>query len=423
MKKRRKIFYLTKVIVFRLHSQKQIKIFQEVSMKNITKIVAFFLLVCLCLPLFSCSDGTMDSDGTDNIGTDDVEPREPEYVEGSMDGIVFDDIYYYKTNRGFLRYYDLTDIEAGSFSANSDPLVDGTHSGNPASVAGSFFVVSPKLTDENNGNHVLIVLNNAYLDYARLYTYDLSANKATFLSEEISKNVQSLDVYEDKIIYTINNGNEGWDIYIIDDDGKNHIMKDNSRKAMYRVVTVYNDRIYYVDERLGILYSDSLTFDDEQKLFSIGVTSIYPFIVDGYIVYAPPNPSYVEYEGRRYIGYDLYRRPLDDIEEKELMLENVCGARLCGDRFFYVFTEPYRNTESIVSYMPSLYEYSFETDETRKLYDLNGTKRTRAWQVISEDWLVLIDIDYSTGDTFQTRTDTTIVLNLATGEETVLPEE
>ncbi len=402
-------------------------------MKNITKIVAFFLLVCLCLPLFSCSDGTVDTDGTSgedgangsNNAGNSFSSMEPVCTVGYRDGIIYEDMYFYiKLRGGILKYYDLTDIESGSYNVNTDPLVEDLYS-NPAALGRGYFAISPELTAENNGIPVLIIAkmrSENSIDKLFIYSYNTATNDADAIFECEDANIQTLHLYGDTIVFTTNNGDKGYDIHRVDIDGDNYVKKEN-KKSLYYTSTVYDDRIYYTDDKTNTLYSASLMLDDEQKLFSVNTVSVIPFIVDDYIYYAKPAVKYVEYEERKHIAYTVCRRHLSDLSKEEVFMENIFALVRRGNKLFFSYTEPRRITEGIVAVYSPLYEYSFETGEKRQLYDLSGTLKDRSWIVINEDYVVFVDIDYSTGDTFQTRTDTTIVLNLATGEETVLPEE
>ncbi len=389
------------------------------------KINFSFVLLCfaLLLLLSSCKEG--ESNDTSSVTKDSVEF---ECVIGdSWNGVIYEDILYYTTRHGILRYYDLANTEAGSFPLNSDPLADGSVK-DPSFVGGGFYAVSPKLTKENDGNHVLIyaqrygekdIGGSAF----RLMKYDTLTNTTVKILDKIDIMMQSMLLYGDTVVFTVNNEKKGWDIYRVDIDGENYVKKDNPRKAQYRAVTIHGDRIYYADEKSGKLYSSSLMLDDEKELFSTNVSQIWPFIVDGYIYYASPKVNYVEYDGIKYPSYTLCRRPLDDLSKEEMFMENLSSVVRRGDKLFFDYTELRYVTETALDYSSPLYEYSFETGETRQIFDLSGTLKDRVWTVVGEDHIVFTEIDYSTGNTPQTRGQETIVHNLMTGEETVLPME
>ncbi len=385
-------------------------------MKKILKIILIQLLVLIQLMLFSCNSeviGTVDTDSSDDSENVSVS-IDPVCTRGDMQGVFFGDIYYYRTRHDELRYYDLTDIESGSYSVSADTLSE-------YGVQGDFLAVSPELTAKNSGNPVLVILENCGSDFGRLFTYNTGNNKTTIIKDEVDPYVQSLHLYGETVIYTTNNGKEGYDLHVIDINGDNYIKKENNRKCQYSVSTVHEDRIYYADRRTGMLYSNSLMFDDEQSLFSCNTMQITPFIVDDYIYYADAAVKKVKFESMTFMSYTLCRRPLDDLTKEEVFMENLSSAVRRGDKLFFDYTEPRYVTETVLDYSSPLYEYSFETGETRQIFDLSGTLKDRVWTVVGEDHIVFTEIDYSTGLTFQTRTDTTMIHDLATGEEWQIP--
>ncbi len=392
-------------------------------MKNMLKLLLILLLGMLILT--SCGQHKVDDPVEEGSG---IAETEPECVIGdSWYGVVYEDTFYYTTNRGIIRFIDLSDPNAGSFPLNSDVL-SGGETNDAGFTGGGFFAVSPKLTRENDGNHVLIFAQG-YRDGKmaeksfRLMAYNTKTNSVSKIADGIDRMMQSLLLYDDTIVYTVNNEKNGWDIYRVGVDGDDHIKKDNPKKANYIVVTVYGDRIYYVNEKSGMLYSSSLMLDDEREHFRVNAVQILPFVADGYIYYASTKINYTLLEDRKYAGFDIYRRSLEELSEEELFLENVSGGWFRGGKLFFSYNEPRRVTETRADNFTVLNEFSFDTGKTNEIYDLSGTTKTRSWIAMTEKYVIFNEIDYSTGDTVESRTKAMIVHNLATGEETVLPVE
>ncbi len=360
----------------------------------------FTLLLAVLLPLVlvSCNTAPVESPidtGTDsalgegNASGDSNVSIDPVCTVGQMDRLIYGDTFYFLRNLLMdIYYYDLTDIEAGTFPVNPDPLIEDEvmESGkginaNPACVSGNFFAVSPELTAKNGGIPVILLFQKNYNDNgeetAHLYKYNTATSKTTLLCNETSTMLQSMHLYGDTVVFTVNEEKKGWNIYRVSVDGEDFVKKDNPKRANYRVVTVYGERIYYVDEKTDTLYSCSLMLDDEKELLHTSIIQINPFIVDGYLYYAGTKASYVEYEGGKSPGYDLYRAPLDDLEVSELFLENLSSAIYYNDRLVYRYNEPYRINEERVAASACHYAYSFETEETTRLYDFAGTAKIR----------------------------------------------
>ncbi len=220
-------------------------------MKHTTKITAFLLLVCLCLPLFSCSDGTVDTDGTSG---EEIELGDPEYICGTMDMIVYDDTLYYKgkhTNgTSQLRCYDLTDVDLGD-----SPLIDESISESPEKGSaglgrdGCFFLIDPWQTKKNNGNPVVILSNTLFnkttdTDYERLFSYNTITHKVTLIKDEIDIGLQDVCLYGDTIFYSCNEGRDGFNVYRVDINGENYMKMENRYRRAYFVYGVYDGRVY-----------------------------------------------------------------------------------------------------------------------------------------------------------------------------------
>ncbi len=385
------------------------------------KTVICIVFMLIFIMLISCSEEPVDEEIT-------FKPI-CAYADTWNGIFVYENTLFCQKN-GIIRCYDLTDIEAGSYSASSDPFVNDIELyANP--LHADAFVVSPKLTWENSGSPVLIMAkkyrdNEKDADFYRLYHYDTAANKVTVIKESIDypserTHMYNLVNYGDSVFFTLDAGKMGCDIYRINIDGSDYIKKENKHKEQYWIIGVYNDRIYYTNQ-VGSLYSNSLMLDDEKSICSTNA-AFQVAVVANSIIYAKKGVSYVTYEDTKYESYTICRRQLDNLENEEIIFENVALMQGIGDKIYYNLCEPHHLNETFVSQWSPLYEYSFETGETRTVYDLSGTECIRNLKYVGEEYLIFTEIDYSTGDTFQTTTEKTIVHNLATGEETVLPME
>ncbi len=404
-------------------------------MKKLVKIVLLLAFAIMSVMLISCNDEPVyyvDSDTddvpgvSDDFGVTDV-PVEPVCVSARIGYIehIYNDMFFYKTNLdGLVRYYDLNDLEAGSYAVNTDPLIkeemkEWGLGANPAHA--DLYVVSPEMTAKSGGIPVIVTYAHYIDDFYRFSVYESGINKVTRIKEDAESNVQSIHLYGDTLVYTMLNEKGGQNIFRIDLDGENFVEKKSRKSEMYYVSTIYEDRIYYVEEKSRKLYSNSLMLDDEQFLFSASSAVFNPFIADGYIMYGVLSDKKVEFDGWSNNTVELHRRPLDDLSKDEVFMEDLYTVSYANGKLYYKTYDPHHVTDRIIEWGSPYYEYSFGTGETRQLYDLTGTKKMRSLVTVGENFIIFGQTDYSTGDTHQTSTSVKIVHNLKTGEEYELP--
>ncbi len=144
-------------------------------------------------------------------------------------------------------------------------------------------------------------------------------------------------------------------------------------------------------------------------------------VYDGYIYYASTPADGVEFGGRTHPSLTICRRPLSNMTQEEVVLENVYSGRYCKDKFYFYYADASIDPELNNVPRSALYEYSVETKEQREIYDMTKTKAMRSMQTVSEDYLICSE--YERDEDGQDIYYRLISINLATGEETVLREE
>ncbi len=377
-------------------------------MKKSINVFILIAILSVILPLFSCSDGA-------DLG-------EPECVIAKINTCIYgDNIFLFED--ATVKNYNVNDLENGAVPLYHDALASYTE--NPLYNI-LFFAVDPIATAQNEGEPVLIMSKRTFhVDEAEQRMYELTTiffyntltGEIVTVKDDIEESLQSLCLYGDKIIYTTNEGELGYNIHMLDKDGGNYIKMDNPDSALYRVHTVYGDRIYYGTDA-GQLYSCSLTFDDAQYICDF-VLAITPFVAGGSIVYCD-NLDFVEYNATEYQCFDVCRRSFSDLSTAETVIEDIYVGMDCGDNFYYYLCSPRSVSEKNVDRGTNiLYKYSFESKQSSVVYDLGDALVTRIYTAISDDYILYDEADYSSGELVSRR----VLHNLATGEETVLPEE
>ena len=339
---------------------------------------------------------------------------------------LYDDIiYYYDINTFSIKYQDLNNIQTAGLPLYGDVLASGEE--NPFTNIFSpmvYFAVDQKATKENNNKHVLIGAyrrtgvdkqTNRPKSFYQITSFDTGTNKVTVIQDEIAENIQSLAIYGDWIIYTTNEGDRGTNIHVIGKDGSGYKKMENPDKKSYRVETVYKNRIYFIDSA-GQLFSCSLALDDTQYLFNI-VLRAEMFIANDYIVYCD-NLQATEFDGMSYMNVDIVRCPISDVSKKEKILSNVSMGMNHGEKVYYYLSEPRKIGPVTAEYSHILYEYSFETDSSREVYDLQDKAISRCYIALGDNYIVYSETDYSSGSPVSRW----IVQDLKTNEETVVPK-
>ncbi len=346
------------------------------------KVLRRTLLTILCMFLmFSFYSCDTDADDTP-----------PVYIKADNSDFLYGDILYgekydTETETRTLVYRDLTELDEGE-----RPVYDGRKE-DPISES-LFFAVSPELTRENGGKHVLVMalqesvmseLNQKEVPEGKIVTFNTKNNKIKVIKDGINEKIVSLRIYGDRIIYMTEYGYGRYDIHTVDINGENYKKMPNQDKQSYAVATVHEDRIYYIDKAGSYnvphgLYSCSLDFEDTEYLFDVE-DGFDVMIVDGYYVYkdnartvrkkVPGINKSIEKE-----IYDICKRSVSDISKVETVLTDVyrCEGTYGGNIYYWKFDpEPYLGYDGRMHYnvgTNKLYEYSVITGKTRTMYSV-----------------------------------------------------
>ncbi len=378
-------------------------------MKHITRAVLFIILLTAFPMLYSCSN--------------EIDLGEPVCITATMDEIIYDDLLYYDSpGVEFIKYYDLNNLELGGISLYNFEAY-GLHDAPLAYVYVGFFAVDPWLTAKNDGNHV-IVIGHEYSEYngehnipfSRIIAFETDSYEVTVIKDKLPTGIQSMHLYGDMIFFTVNAADEGFNLYRIDTNGENFMKLDNPNCAQYRVNAIYEDRIYYRDVITGKLFSNSFSFDDEKYLFDVyNVAGIF----DGYIVYYDTQIKLFSQMGVKKRCVTICRRPISDVSKVETIIENVRTGTMYADKFFYYRTEPKDFTDARPEDANVLYEYSLTTGKTRELPTKEDFTTQRYFYSISENYILFRENAFKNEGG---QTGRMVLYNIATGEETVLPE-
>ncbi len=391
-------------------------------MTKIIRCAAFLIVLSLGTILLACSnEPDLGEPNTGEPDLSDPDLGEPEYINANGGEFLYDGAFFYTTLEG-LRYYDLSDIESGSYPVMTDALISGTEQ---IKVGGMHCGIDPWQTKKNGGQPVF-VFASSYFDKAldekamRIMSYNSKTNTFTVIKDQLSYDFQDLNIYGDTVIYGCNEGKLGFNYYRIDIDGKNFKKMDNPKHRHYILSTVHDGRMYFYDEATQMVYSNSLDFDDEQYLFKKSVGDVY--LYDGYIYYPEYKEETVQYNEKNYSINALLRSPLSDLSKVETVLENTYIVRYCKDKIYYTFVDGTLDPELYSSPVARIYEYSIETGEKREVFaDKSGEDIYYSICGISDDHLVISEWPKALGGGYAF--SHYLCIDLATGEETVLPVE
>ncbi|MCD7747633.1 MAG: DUF5050 domain-containing protein [Firmicutes bacterium] len=285
-------------------------------------------------------------------------------------------VFYYDSGDNRIEYQSISSPnEDGGTYIYSDPLASDSE--DPLSGGGStyFFLVDYEASDKNKNSPILIIAYNYYvfdssgyyvtsLAY-RIVSYDVMSNEITIIKDEIYDSIQSLQLCGNYIVYTTNDGEEGYNVYSIKKDGSEYSALDNPECNLYRVETIYEGYVYFYDAAYE-LYRAPLDLSEKEYLFDIAAYYINSFVEDGYLIYCDnltKNDSGLS-------AVDVCRRPLSDLTaEPETLITNVCLGMEFRDNFYYYLSEA--RVKDDITYIDynTLYVYSFETMSSSVAWD------------------------------------------------------
>ncbi len=387
-------------------------------MRRIVYRIAALILV---LSLFPCVSSCGEETTTVNNGYTFSDEELSECVTG-LTTCLYGEYFFYAAD-GKMKYNLISDLQEVGMNIYSDTLAEGTD--DPfGHVYFPIMLIDRAATNENGGSPVLIIAyeNLRSDEGTAIVSYDLYKSEITVIKDGILSGVQYLCLYGDYIYYMTADYDEGNNIHRVKKDGSDYSTLDNPENNIYRLITAYEDRVYYYDSA-GQIYSSTLDFQDSQHLVD-DAGAYEPFVRDGYIYYYQ-FAGYVtleateENEERQIFSYDLYRCSTEDTSDSEVILEGITIAiAYCGDdEIYYYLANPYWHEDgSYDTGEDTLYAYSISTGETVTVYEGYDTSLSSRELKVSTDKYIIFEDYYRNG-----RGNVYVAHNISTGEETEIP--
>ncbi|MCD7783027.1 MAG: DUF5050 domain-containing protein [Firmicutes bacterium] len=274
-------------------------------------------------------------------------------------------VFYYDSGDFRIEYQSISSpSEDGGTYIYSDPLI--SESDDPLAGSSYFFLVDYDASDENDNSPILIIAyeydmfdsSGYYTESAyRIVSCNITSGEITIIKDEIYDSIQSLRLYGNYIVYTTNDGDEGYNIFSIKKDGSEYSALDNPEYNLYSVQTIYDGYVYFCNAAYE-LYRAPLDLSGKEYLFDTAACFITAFVEDGYLIYCD-NLT----EGNSGLGaVDVCRKPISDLTaEPETLITGVYVGMDFRDNFYYFLSEPKTvNDKTYIDY-DTLYVYSFET--------------------------------------------------------------
>ena len=389
-------------------------------MKKRLCIMLTFLVVMQLFVLCSCKKNHSET----------IEEKEKIYIHAGMEAVVGGDYVLFPKKAAY-NYCDSPMTSALSIynTALGSPEDSPLHS-----VPLSFYIVDKELTAENDGMPVFYALQNlskwaddgkTILNYGEIILYDMATNTGKTIISEIPGTVSEFGLYSDTLLFKVDEADEGWNIYAIGVDGKNLRKIPNPDKNKCGLQTVYDGKVYYTIGGTKLYRCNLDDLSDSEYIFDIQSLAIKSFVCGDYIYYTR-NQHKVNFEKGSITAYDLYRRPLDNLEKEELFIKDITRGQMMGKNFYYYTADnctviPNLNgsNSSKVSYdfgWGVLYCLNTETLESSEVYNIMGEEYMSKYPLaVSDEYIIFRYVDIS-------KNRYTIVLDLKTGEEKILSD-
>lgn len=322
--------------------------------------------------------------------------------EGSLSRtmkIYGDKLFYFD---GFtVVYKNLDNPSSDVYPLCSDSLCSHDNASCPLYLGMQVYLmaIDKKESEKNDGYPVLYISSlwcesiGENIDGYRIIRYDSKTNTSKTIISKIANPINSFYVYGEYIFYTSNDGDNGYNIYVIKKDGSRKIALDNPEQNSYALVGAYGQFIYYTDFLGNLYFSD---FKLNQKTFVKQTKSIFGacYICDGYLYYAD-DISIVDRMGNTDVyNCNIYRIALNtEVTEApaEPVLENVffdgtpyifkgqdifyyCipDYKYVGQGFYYDLNDEKQNIDIYYNGSDSIYSFNPKNGETNLVFKNNG---------------------------------------------------
>ncbi len=194
---------------------------------------------------------------------------------------------------------------------------------------------------ENDGYPIIYVSSNYVLPNTdmksegfRIIRYDTKSNKSTTILSKIPNPINCFYLYGDKIFYTQNDGDEGYNIYCTDKTTKNSFKLSNSKGDSYTIIGATESHIYYNDLS-GNIYRATHELDDSE--FVTASASVYgsSYIYDNCLYYASDVEVSATMGKTDVYTCTIYKKALSDISSNATLLFD--GVLYNGMPYFFVY--------------------------------------------------------------------------------------
>lgn len=317
---------------------------------------------------------------------------------GSMIGVIYDDIvYYFDSETLSIKYQNINAVSDSGHPLINDPLLEAEANPFINMSIGTYMLIDYEGTAHNDNFPILIV---AYKDFSDLQTphysiisFNTKSSEITVIKDDIYDNIQTLHLHNNIIYYTLNRGNKGYDMCRVDKNGKNFAVKSNPDNLLYRIHTIYNDKIYYSLDGLDTVYSCNLDFTEDTFLTEAVLKSDFFIYNDRFYYYSDLIES--KLGNFPVFSADLMSFPLSDPSSAEVVLENITVGLNSDSKYYYYKSSPRIIADNYYDDGTSvLYVLDLDSGESTVFYEFSENNITY-YEILSDPWIYFTSTDFS----------------------------
>ena len=347
---------------------------------------------------------------------------------GSTHGVIYENtVFFFDRTTRSIKYQNIEAITETGRPLINDPLLENEFNPFVDMSIGVYMLIDHEATAQNNNFPVLIVAYKDFTDiknpHYSIVSFNSKNNKITVIKDDIYDNIQTLHLHNNVVYYTLNRGNDGYDMCKVYKNGKNFSKKENPEKLLYRIHTIYNDKIYYSLDGLDKVYSCNLDFSEDTFLVDAVLKSDF-FIHNDYFYYYS-NLVQGSLDTFPVYSADLMRFPLSSPSSREVVLEKLSVGLNFESKFYYYRSSPrligngrYDDGTNVLNVL------DLDTGESSVFYDLGDNNSTTYYEILSDTWIYFRSTDYSkkSDDSYSSTSITDYyVINVNTKEQIIIP--